>query len=51
MLFTTYKINNKFLDKYSFLKVLLDDLKNEFENDIKRSEKVSIIDGKCTIKE
>ncbi|MBM7558984.1 metalloregulator ArsR/SmtB family transcription factor [Marinitoga litoralis] len=48
--FIKYKLNNEFLEKYSFLNYLLDDLKNEFKEDLIKSEKVIIKDGVCVIK-
>ncbi|WGS65705.1 ArsR/SmtB family transcription factor [Marinitoga aeolica] len=48
-LFTTYRINNEFLSKYSFLDPLLHDLNIEFKDDIEKSKNIYIVDGKCNI--
>ncbi|KLO21539.1 ArsR family transcriptional regulator [Marinitoga sp. 1197] len=49
MLFTTYRINDEFFNKYSFFRFLLNDLNIEFNDDIEKSKHVSIINGKCII--
>ena len=48
--FITYKLNNEFLKKYSFLNYLMEDLKNEFKEDLAKAEKAIIKDGVCVVK-